>query len=114
MPGDMQDVEMPIAKIDDVALLDEPRRWRGPHAITCLVESARRQSLEHLERRVASGERCIGRGCREDICLESVAGSFGEFVVIANVIEMRMAGNREKRLVGEPRELFDEAYDARP
>src|ERR1700692_3252137 len=112
MSRNVQYVEVTIPEVDDVALLQHLGGRRGLHAITRFVESPGREALEHLELRVAVSEGAVGRGGGENVCLEDMARAVAELMVIADVIEVRVAGDGEQWLAAQPRELFRETDDA--
>src|ERR1700722_14254271 len=96
---------MTVTQIDDITMLEQPRRWRRLNVIVLAAKAPRRQLAEHAERRVAIGERFMRGRCRQGCGLQRVAGAARKQVVAADMVEMRVAGQRHDALGLQPWQL---------
>ena len=95
-PGRMDHLEGAVAKIDDVAAFEQTAGRGGLNTVARRVPAIR-HAVEHLVGRVAVGERPFVARIGEDGRFGPVHAAVRKFVMAADMIEMRVAGDADER-----------------
>src|SRR5690349_238852 len=103
--------ENAVAEINDIAILKQALRRRRLDAVA-LGPPALRHSIEHLLGRIFVGESEIIARIGQDRRFRLMHGPNAEFVMTADVIEMRMACDRDERAFAHQSHMLPEAHMA--
>ena len=109
MPWRVQHLQYPIAQIQYVAIFDQARGRRCPHAVFGVAQWAIRVRLEHVVADEVGGQGIGTVRCGEDIGLGRMHQTLIELVMPGDMVEVAMTGHRQQRLFGQPRQLLAQA-----
>lgn len=112
MAGSVNDLELPIAEVDHVAVLQQARRRRPLHRITLRAIGLGRQGVENVVGNIGVGQRVFACRISEQIRLCRMDRTAFELVVAADVIEMGVACHRDQLTLGDKRDPFTKRDDA--
>src|SRR5258706_8510690 len=100
MAGQVQDFETAITQINEFAIIKKRLGRRRLHFIARGLPITRRQSGEDVIADIIIGDRVETIWPRQDMCLGTVDGTIGKFVMVADMIEMAVTGYSQKRPLG--------------
>lgn len=113
MPGCMQDLQVAIAEVKNVAFLYQASRWSSFDAVFGIAQRAVRVCLEHGVRDVSGRQSILAGGVGENIGFSRVRQTLIELMMPSDMIEMRMACHGHQGTLGQPGKLLPQADDTR-
>ena len=90
----VDDLEGTVAEIDHVAMLEQAAGWGGQDTVARRVP-ALGHAIEHLPIGVAVGDRPFVARVGEDFRFSGMHAAVRKFVMAADMIEMRVAGDTD-------------------
>ena len=108
----MNDLEMPVAKIDHIAVEEDAGRGSALHLILRGDIRFGRQHGEYVVGHIGIGQCRRPARMREEMGFGSVDAALGEFVMAADMIVMSMAGDGHAWLFGNQRHMLAKRHDA--
>lgn len=108
----MDDLELPVAEVDDVAVFEDARRRGLLHRVAFRAIGLGRQRVEDLVGDVRIGQRVLPRRVCEKIGFGRMHRAALEFVVAADMVEMRVARHRDQVALRDERHPFTQRDDA--
>src|SRR5688500_12396530 len=101
----MDDLKGAIAEVDDFSVIEQTSRRCRSYTIVSRAPS-RRQPVEHFIPRIPIGKRPFIARIGQNFSLRPVNVPCRKFMVAADMIEMRMAGDADKRPFANQRHMF--------
>ena len=112
MPRCVNNLELAIAQVNKISILQQLRRRGGRYPVALRGVGLRRQAIENVIGDIGIGKRGVRRWIGQDLRLGRVHRAGFKLIMAADVIEMRVAGDRNQFAFRHQRNVLTEADHA--
>ena len=113
LSGNVEDLEVAVAEVNGVAVLDEPGCGRGQDFVPLRLEFTRGQRAEHFGRRIGLDENGIPVRFFQVAGFARMHRALTELMVRADMVEVGVRGDSEQGALGHAPDLLAETRETR-